>query len=440
VRKISVLLLIVFFAGSGLAAVEIGPGLRLFQYDQGSNVNFSQSQNFSYLDVRSGLTGFGSSNFTVEPESSASAELDFYEPFAGRQEFLTNFTARSSPEQNVDFSLSNLPSNDFYEAFFSENDTRIFVGYTDSFSRFNFSTSLSNADISVFNYGEKGVEFSGVSFNSSDPVEGRSLKVETGVLNEGVVDPETFNNSVSVETFNGTEWVEKEFLSSVDTVPENSSTTSNVSWEVKPGPWRFNVSLDPEDEIKETNELNNNGSELIDVDSYQVFYGDSESSKVVGADDRDIYRWRPEQESGLLFFYDVDASFNFEDLEPVNSSDLVELDSALRMRGHNDSIQELWDRDSDGSIDRFESYSIEGRTVSVPVTNSSENSVFDTGILYDSGDGPGFDGSQDIVVVSKILDNRAGGFGTYDYEARVPFYLGELRDGSDRVEVFSQLN
>ncbi|MDY6774346.1 MAG: CARDB domain-containing protein, partial [Candidatus Nanohaloarchaea archaeon] len=32
------------------------------------------------------------------------------------------------------------------------------------------------------------------------------------------------------------------------------------SWEVKPGPWLFEVHLDPEDKVKETDETNNQAS------------------------------------------------------------------------------------------------------------------------------------------------------------------------------------
>jgi hypothetical protein len=779
VRKFSVILLIVFFAGSPLAAVEIGPGLRIFQFEQGSNVNFSQSQNFSQLGVRSQLTDFGNSNFSVEPESSASAELDFYKPFADRQDFLTNFTARSSPSQEVNFSLSNLPSDDFYEAFFSNNDTRVFIGFTDQLSRFNFSTTLLNANLSVFNYGEKGVAIDNITFNDSEPVEGGTLGIEEEIFNEGVVDDEAVNKTLTISTYNGSGWQQEQFRSEDLAVPvENTETEQsftarfkgsftnttqyrngggqlglgyqngtsgdnlvsflrldtgtpedysgedlsvsksgggllsnngilstnsyrfdgnnfvevnnrpefsqdnitvsvwvnktgsgiynnkgvtgkwgstnsfvlwtsadnsefkpqfsvvtsdgrsdaktgsvldpglhhlvgvfngssnlfvdgqrvasgsevtgtiqssseslvlgsytdetgrftinseldelrvlneslsqeeveelflngkitgnyttkeidnneltkwyrvnldanipdqteleaefraldsngnvvdtdsfnveggdnyyNVSvqdsygaelylngssenvtkswevnqlqvisggpyvdpWEVKPGPFRFNVSLDPNDEVKETDETNNNASEILNVDSYQVFYGGSDSSKIIGNGSRDIYRWDPQQDQGLLFFSDVDSNFEYSNLEPVNGSDLIELDNALKLRGHNDSTQELWDRDGDGEIDRTESWEVGDRTVQVPVTNSTENSPFDTGILYDSGDGTPYIGSQDLVFVTKLDPDTTGSFGTYDYEARIPFSLRELRAEDDLVDIDLQL-
>ncbi|MFB6099730.1 MAG: CARDB domain-containing protein [Candidatus Nanohalobium sp.] len=439
-RKHFLLLAVLGMAFLGGATVEIGPGVRIFQYDQPSNINFSQPQNYSFIGVRSLRTDFGSTNFTVSPKSDAAAELDFLRPLAGRQSYVSNFTAFASPSQHVSFNITDLPSSDFYEAFFSDNGSRIFIGYADSpDDMFNFSAKLQNVDISIFNYGEKGVEAENISFNDTNPVEDNTLKVEANISNEGVVDPESPNTTVKIETFNGTRWVFRQNISTVDTVPVNGSVLANVSWTVKPGPWRFTSVADPEDEIKETNESNNQASEILNVDSYQILYGESNSSLVLGAGNREIYSWNPGESQGNLFFYDADASFDYGDLEPVNSSDLVELDEALRMRGHNDSIQELWDDNGDGSIDRFESMKVGDRTLSVPVTNTTADSPFDTGILYDSGDGTGFDGSQDLVFVTELKFERTGKYGTYDYEVRLPFYLGDLRAGVDKVSVDFQL-
>jgi hypothetical protein len=773
VKRLVLLSLILSLAFLGAGVVEIGPGARIFQYDQSSNVNFSQARNFSSIGVRSLLTDFGSSNFTVEPENSASAELDFYDSQAGRQDYVSNFTGYASSKQEVTFNISDLPSDDFYEAFFSGNDTRIFIGYALGDS-FDFNLSLSNADISVFNYGEKGVAIDNITFNDSSPVEGETLGIEEEIFNEGVVEDEAVNKTLTISTYNGSSWEQKEFRTEDLAVPvesteteqsftgkfegsftnttqyrtgggqlglgyqngtssddlvgywrmdkavsgsggtvvdysgeNNDGTTSggvstgidgilgsgamnfdsqddyvsvgpvigsgkvqsrfawvkpvggsggayprilhqgnnlelawkdgsqewavyngnnwlefgdapegkwqlvgfvwdgsdligydgtnsttlassggsasssdiyvganpsgsgdklngsidevriynrslsksevkdlyfhgapfrgnyttkkidngelthwyqvnldanipsetnleaefraldssgsvvgtdsftvedgdhyyNVSvpdsedaelylngssenltkswevdslkvisggpyvdpWEVEPGPWRFNVSLDPEDEVKETNESNNRFTETLDVDSYQIFHGDTNSSLVIGNGSRDIYKWDPQQNQGYIFFSDVDSSFGFSDLEAVNGSDLVEVDEKLNLTGHNDSSQELWDRDGDGTIDRTNSWDVGGRTLEVPVTNSTEDSPFDTGILYDSGDGSPFDGTQDVVFMTRIRAEKTGKYGTYDYEARIPFSLESQEPGSDLVDLDLQL-
>jgi hypothetical protein len=420
--------------------VEFGKYVSMFQYEQDSNISFSDSQNYSSLNVRPSETDFGDSNLTVSPEGSADVELDFYDALAGRQDFVSNFTASTDSDQSVNFSISDLPSKDFYEAFFSGSGDRIFIGYADELDdSFEFSASVLNEAISVFNYGEKGVEARGIEFNSTDPVEGNSLKVKTNISNEGKVDSESPGINLTVETFNGTEWVLKENISGSASVPPSGSVFGNLTWMVEPGPWRFNSSLDPEDSIKETNESNNNYSQLLDVDSYQIFYGGSDSNLTLGAEEREIYRWIPDQDRGNIYFYDTDSEITFANLEPIEGSDLDVVDDELKLKGHNDSVRSLWDHDDDGNIDRFRTMNVGGRSLGVPVTNSSENSDFDTGILYDSGDGTAYDGSQDLVFVTEMEPSSQGSFGTYDYEIRVPFSLRELKPGTDLVEFTTEL-
>lgn len=420
------------------ATTQIGPGTEIAQEDNNFYINFSQNQNFSYIDIYGKNTDFGGSNFSGKPENRAEAVLDFYDHTAGRQDYVTNFSASANSE-NVDFSVGNLPSNDFYEAFFSNNDTRIFIGYTDSQDRFNFSTMVDSVDVSVFNYGEKGVEANNISFNDSDPDENEALDVKTNVSNEGVVDSETFNQTTYVDTYNGTAWVDQELLADEFMVPADDTVSNGVVWKVKPGPWRFRSALDPNDEIKETNENNNNFTKLLDVPSYNVFYGGSDTKLKLGAGDKEVYIWNPSTDQGNLFFADVDSEYVFSNLEPVGTDDYSEIDETLNLTGHNDSVLELWDPNSDGTADETRQFSVGQRTLQVPVANSTTDGTFKTGILYDSDDGTPYDGSQDLVFVTKINQSTEGEYGIYDYEIRVPSSLSQLKPGQDMVEIFTEI-
>lgn len=440
VRRIFILFsLLMLLALPVGAEVGISDGVRIFQYDYNSNINFSQEQNYSSIGIRNSLTMLGASNFSIKPKSSASAELDFYRPLAGRQKFVSNFTGRAETKQSISFNVTNLPSKDFYEAFFSNNSTRIHIGYTTRENWFNFSSNISNADISIFNYGEKGVEVNNVSFNDSKPVEDETISINVNLSNEGVVDTEKPNITAIIETYNGTDWIENETVSEVKSVPENSSITASLPWKVKPGPWNFNIISDPENTIKETNESNNRNSTIIDIESYQTIYGGSDSRLEVGSGNQNVYMWNPVNDRGNLYFYDVDSEFSFTSLEPLSSSDLVEADEALKMRGHNDSIESLWDANDDGTIDHFKSMEVGARSLNVPVINSTEGSDFETGLLYDSGDGSPYNGTQDLVLITEMEADKTGKYGSYDYEVKLPFYLGELRPGSDKVEIYQEL-
>ena len=62
----------------------------------------------------------------------------------------------------------------------------------------------------------------------------------------------------------------------------------------------------------------------------------------------------------------------------------------------------------------------------VSITNSTNNTNFYTGILWDKSDDSGdgqFSGSEDIVFVTEIKRNQPGKFGDYDFEMRVPSLL-----------------
>ncbi|MCD4739915.1 hypothetical protein K8R43_01835, partial [archaeon] len=76
----------------------------------------------------------------------------------------------------------------------------------------------------------------------------------------------------------------------------------------------------------------------------------------------------------------------------------------------------------------------------VPVVDSTNNTNFTTGILWDSGDGGAeYNGSQDLVFVTEINANATGAYGTYDYELRLPSGLKKLVSGSDLVELYVEL-
>lgn len=437
--KYSAVVLSVFFASLVSGTVEVGPGLEIVQPGQGSDLNFSQKNNFSFIGARYRNTEFEDSNFTVSPENLVDVGIDFYTPGAGRQEYVSKFTASSESSQEVNFSVGNLPSDDFYEAFETGTEDRIFIGYTDSQDRFNFSDVLSSKDISVFNYGEKGVRIKEITFNSSDPIEGDTVKISANLSNEGKVDSESPNVTVTAETYNGSKWIQKDFRDNVFTVSTDSWKKANFTWEAKPGPWRFTTTADPENEIKETDETNNQNSTIYEVPSHEVFYGGTDLKLKLGSGDSNIHLWNPSISRGNIYFADSDASFYFSDLEPLGDGDFLDADNALDLNGHNDSVKALWDSDSDGSPDQLKTFSVGNREVDIPVINSTSDGSFKTGILYDSADGNGFDGSQDLVFITEIQDSVEGKYGIYDYESKVPATLRNQTGSTESIEVYTEI-
>jgi hypothetical protein len=109
------------------------------------------------------------------------------------------------------------------------------------------------------------------------------------------------------------------------------------------------------------------------------------------------------------------------------------------MLGHNDSVQEVWDPNGDGSADQTRNWTLAGLEMEVPVADSTSAGTFKTGILFDSSVNSSFSGAEDLVFVTKLRPGTSGKFGRYDYEARIPFGLRDLKPGSDRVRIYEEV-
>ena len=78
----------------------------------------------------------------------------------------------------------------------------------------------------------------------------------------------------------------------------------------------------------------------------------------------------------------------------------------------------------------------------VPTANSTNNTNFLTGILWDGDDDENNDGEfssndeEDLVFVTKINPNSQGAYGIYDYEMRVPAKLREYDNTDSNKVVF----
>jgi hypothetical protein len=431
VRKEALVPVILLFFSLALA-VEVGPGTEIQQHENNVKINFSQQLNFSYIDIYPDKTDFEGSNFTVEPENEADLTMDFYESQANLQEFVSNFSATAPSQQEVNFSVGNLPSDLFYEAFNPDTDERFFIGYTDQNDNFNFSFDSSSEEVAVLNYGKKGVGVTNVDFNDTDPVEDRDIKAQYVLENIGKIESENPNVTMDVDTYNGTQWVDQSFESKDEIIVKDSAEQRDFIWTPEPGPFRFDITADPNDNIKETDETDNTATDLLDVSSYQTFYGGTDLTLRLGAQDDDLRVFNQQIAKGNLHFADTDADIAFSNLEPVTSN-FQEADNALNMRGHNDSIQKEFNPDNN------KTFNIAGEQKTAPVINSSSNGNFKTGIFYDASEGTPFDGSQSLVFVSEIQDSTEGEYGIYDYEARIPALLREQEGSNDMIDIYAEI-
>ena len=74
----------------------------------------------------------------------------------------------------------------------------------------------------------------------------------------------------------------------------------------------------------------------------------------------------------------------------------------------------------------------------VSVANSTNNSNFVTGILWDMSDENigEYNGSQDLVFVTRINPAKQGAYGVYDYEIKIPSELKKYKKTDINTVIF----
>lgn len=198
--------------------------------------------------------------------------------------------------------------------------------------------------------------------------------------------------------------------------------------------------------IEEANELNNKANNSLLVSSWQIYYGYRSLNILIGGADSSLMMGWSVENSGNLIFVEEGTNFLWTDFVALgrnisgdeSSNDFLEADIVLNLTGNSDSIYNSYT--NQGIAYNLINFTIVGSEVNfVPVSNSTNNSNFMTGILWDKGDGGvEYDGSQDLLFITKT--NHANGkYGIYDYEVKIPGSLKNYKLNSGRVTIYSEL-
>lgn len=235
---------------------------------------------------------------------------------------------------------------------------------------------------------------------------------------------------------------------------ENASV--NVSHTALIGNNRIFVLVDPDNDIAEANELNNEANNILAVDAYHRFYGNTSVNITLDTQNNNSFLIFAQDFSstGNLFFARGGSSISFGDLIPIGktttdintSNDFTNADELLNMTDFNDSINKQWANNTDRPI-LVDTFVIRGQFVGdVPIVNSDVGGNFKTGILWDSSDDAGsnleYDATdmEDLIFLSNSAQDLLGSYGTYDYEAIVPARLREYAGGPvEVVEIYFEL-
>lgn len=270
--------------------------------------------------------------------------------------------------------------------------------------------------------------------NQSSITEGEEVELSANLSNNGTASS-NLNLSLRVETYEGSGYVQKNQILKNLEIGVNESREVDFSWTAKPGPYRFTINT-----ASENHSLESKKSVTVNVPSHQVYYGNSNIEVRLSSGEEMFYRFDSKNSKGRIYFSDYDSDYLFSDLQPLNNLSEVKIaDEALKLEGHNDSLQKLLDRDGKGDIDSYQQIEVGQRSLLVPVFDSTSSGGFKTGILYDSDESKSYDGSQDIVIVTPLKNNFEGKFGLYDYETKVPFSLESQTGQTDKISIYTEL-
>jgi hypothetical protein len=288
-----------------------------------------------------------------------------------------------------------------------------------------------------------------IYFSNDVPVENETINITAEIWNRGLAIAQNFTVEIRVNSSAG-----PLLYNSTLTLNINESANITINYTLGLNDTFFYVLVDvplaTNGTIRESNESNNNASRFVHVGFWEFVVGNTyDRLTMTDITNQTIYDWLVSNASGSkLFVADIDSNINWRNLRAlgINSSnqsspmDFNTLDVALGSATYSDSVNKTYTL---GGIPlETTSYTIFTRSVDyVPVVNSTNNSNFKTGILWDYGDGGArYLGTQDVLFVSPINKNTPGYNATVDYELRIPATLRAYKAGQNLVVFYAEIN
>ena len=281
------------------------------------------------------------------------------------------------------------------------------------------------------------VNLSDIVFSISSPVEKQLIRINATVYNIGTANATknfTFQFFENDPASGGIQ-LGKNF--SVNLTAGNN-VTFNISYLTRAGVNGIvvlaDIPLALNGTVVEALESNNKANRTISIASYHIYNGDIVSNLFLDTSSaHSLIAWVNSTDySGNIYVADSDSVVAFSSLMALtrNASrnltlnDTWELDIALNLTYYPDSINRTYTEN--GRIKSNESFLVYASNITeVPIVNSTNSTNFLTGILWDMSDinNGEFNGSQDVVFVTKMNRNNAGLYGNYDFEIKVPANL-----------------
>jgi hypothetical protein len=293
------------------------------------------------------------------------------------------------------------------------------------------------------------VNASNFIFNNSNPRENETIQISALIENIGTTSSANF----TVEFWEGLPGAGGRQINGNISINLTAGESRNISvnYNAVIGTKQIWVFADRNNSVMEENETNNNASKSLFVGLWHYAMGTTLDRLVMtNAELGLLYDWTLDNSSeSNIFVVDSDSNINWLELHALgrdisnNSAmnDFEELDMKLNSTGFADSINYTYT--SLGAAKEVNTFTIYGSDIdNIPVCNSTVNSNFKTGIIWDSGDGGvEYNGTQDIAFITKMRNQLEGYNSTlHDYEIRIPATLRSYSGPSfDRVEFYMEL-
>lgn len=287
-----------------------------------------------------------------------------------------------------------------------------------------------------------------IYLSNNNPIENETINITAEIKNIGLNNAGNFTVEIRKNSITGT------LLASFNiNLSINESRNLTINYTMPIGDTAFYVLADipiaSNGTILEYNESNNIAWKTVTVSSWQYILG-YQTGRLAVQDFsfKTVFDWFVENATdGNVFAADIDSNINWLNLTALSrdvngnyvSDDFYELDYVLGIENNSDSINKTYTSNNQPVL--VQNITVFNRQINnVPIINSTNNSNFITGILWDTGDGNTvFNGSQDVLFLTKIKMNTSGYNGTYDFELRVPAKLRSYKTGNDAVALYSEI-
>jgi hypothetical protein len=303
-------------------------------------------------------------------------------------------------------------------------------------------------------YPDFSINSSDIIINETNPKENQSVIINATIYNLAGADTQ----NVTVRFYNGDPDLGGTIIGTniFINLSKYNQTIVSQNWLSQIGSSQIFVLVDPplatNGSFKELNESNNKASKNFNVGSWQFFYGDVlafSDAVLANSNSSKLISWAGNGfVGGNVYVANYDSYVSWSSLQAigkaknntVSSSDFAEIDSALNSTSFVDSVYSVYT--NSGTPKGKLNLSSFGKIIQeVPFVNSTNNSNFITGILWDTSDDVSngkFDSidKEDLVFVAPIDKSALGTYGTYDYEIRVPAKLRAYKSGDSKAVSF----